>query len=153
MCYFSFRKSPEYNFPQTSGPARRAVNFAKNGMYSCANLFPCQSLSESVVRLKFLTNTVYNVSARYMCVRQYLRVPFESPGERATDLSRLHTDRTSLICKTKRCSWQGSTVYVSPLAPFADLLFKTYPIANRLKITYAVDIILLNKLWGNSLTL
>ena len=63
-----------------------------------------------------------------MCVRQYLRVPYESRGERATDLSRLHTDRTSMIRKTKRCSWQESTVYISPLAPFADLLFKIYPI-------------------------
>ena len=40
MCYFSFRKSREYHFPETSGLTRRAVNFANNGICSCAKTFP-----------------------------------------------------------------------------------------------------------------
>jgi hypothetical protein len=40
MCYFSLRKSREYNFPQTSGLTRRAVNFANNEIYSSAKAFP-----------------------------------------------------------------------------------------------------------------
>jgi hypothetical protein len=40
MCSFSLRKSREYNFPQTSGLTRRAVNFANNEIYSSAKTFP-----------------------------------------------------------------------------------------------------------------